>query len=33
VTHSREPIDVVIPAKIDRISINDYEDLLADVKQ
>ncbi len=33
VTHSHEPIDVVIPAKIDRVSINDYEDLLADVKQ
>jgi hypothetical protein len=33
VTHSREPIDVTIPAKIDRVSTNDYEDLLADVKQ
>jgi len=33
VKHSREPIDVAIPAKIDRVSINDYEDLLADVKQ
>jgi Peptidase family M1 domain len=33
VTHSREPIDVIINGKIDRVSINDYEDLLADVKQ
>src|SRR5882762_119925 len=33
VTHSREPIDVTIPAKIDRVSTNDYEDLLAGVKQ
>ena len=33
VTHSHEPIDVVIGGKIDRVSINDYEDLLADVKQ
>jgi len=33
VTHSSEPIDVILPAKIDRVSINDYEDLLADVKQ
>ena len=33
VTHSSEPLDVILPAKIDRVSINDYEDLLADVKQ
>jgi peptidase M1-like protein len=33
VAHSREPIDVLVPAKFDRVSINDYEDLLADVKQ
>jgi Peptidase family M1 domain len=33
VTHPREPIDVIINGKIDRVSINDYEDLLADVKQ
>jgi len=33
VAHSREPIDVIVPARFDRISINDYEDLLADVKQ
>jgi hypothetical protein len=33
VTHSHEPIDVVIGGKIDRVSINDYEDLLAEVKQ
>jgi len=24
---------VILPAKIDRVSINDYEDLLAEVKQ
>jgi len=33
VTHPNEPFDFAIPGKIDRISINDYEDLLADVKQ
>jgi len=33
VTHASEPFDFTIPGKIDRISINDYEDLLADVKQ
>jgi len=33
VTHSSEPIDITLPGKIDRVSINDYEDLLADVKQ
>jgi hypothetical protein len=33
VAHSREPIDVIVPARFDRVSINDYEDLLADVKQ
>ena len=33
VTHATEPIDITIPAKIDRVSINDYEDLLAEVKQ
>jgi aminopeptidase N len=33
VTHSSEPIDVTLPGKIDRLSINDYEDMLAEVKQ
>ena len=33
VTHPREPIDVVIGGKIDRVSINDYEDLLAEIRQ
>jgi hypothetical protein len=33
VTHSSEPLDVTLPAKIDRVSINDYEDLLADIKE
>jgi hypothetical protein len=33
VTHSSEPIDAAVASKIDRLSINDYEDLLADVKQ
>src|SRR5712664_94444 len=32
VTHPSEPLDVTVAAKIDRVSINDYEDLLADVK-
>jgi hypothetical protein len=32
-THSSEPLDATVPGKIDRVSINDYEDLLADVKQ
>ena len=31
--HSSEPLDVTLAAKIDRVSINDYEDMLADVKQ
>jgi len=33
VTKVNEPFDFTIPGKIDRVSINDYEDLLADVKQ
>ena len=33
VTHATEPLDVVVAGKIDRVSINDYEDLLAVVKQ
>jgi hypothetical protein len=33
VTHATEPLDLTLPAKIDRLSINDHEDLLADVKQ
>ncbi len=33
VTHASEPIDFTVAGKIDRVSINDYEDLLADVKQ
>jgi Peptidase family M1 domain len=32
-THPTEDLDVVLPIKVDRVSINDYEDLLADVKQ
>jgi hypothetical protein len=32
-THQIETVEATIPGKIDRISINDYEDLLADVKQ
>jgi peptidase M1-like protein len=32
-THPTETVDATVPAKIDRISINDHEDLLADVKQ
>ena len=33
VTHASELFDFSIQGKIDRVSINDYEDLLADVKQ
>jgi len=32
-THSSEPLDFIVPGKVDRVSINDNEDLLADVKQ
>lgn len=32
-THSTEPIDAVVAGKVDRITINDHEDLLADVHQ
>jgi len=32
-SHASETIDSIVPAKIDRLSINDHEDLLADVKQ
>ncbi len=31
--HATEPIDATIQGKIDRVTINDYEDLLAEVKQ
>jgi hypothetical protein len=33
VTHASEPFDFAIAGKIDRVSINDFEDLLAEVKQ
>lgn len=33
VTHATEPIDVIIPMKFDRVSCNDFNDLLAEVKQ
>ncbi len=33
VRQSNQPIDAIVNAKIDRVSINDFEDLLADVKQ
>ncbi len=32
-THPVEYIDVTLPAKIDKLSINEYEDMLADVRQ
>ena len=32
-THQNEPIDAVVGGKIDRVTINDHEDLLADVHQ
>jgi hypothetical protein len=33
VTQPNQPLDTVVNAKIERVSINDFEDLLADVKQ
>jgi hypothetical protein len=33
ITHATEPIEFILPMKVDRLSINDREDLLADVKQ
>jgi hypothetical protein len=33
VTHPNEPLDLMLPLKADRLSINDHEDLLAEVKQ
>ncbi len=33
VTRASEPFDFSIPGKIDRVSINDFEDLLAEVRQ
>ena len=32
-SHSVEKVDFVIPQKVDRISVDDFEDVLADVKQ
>jgi hypothetical protein len=32
-THSSETLDVILPGKYDRITINDYDDLLAEIKQ
>jgi hypothetical protein len=32
-THSTETIDVTVPGKLDKLSINALEDMLADVKQ
>jgi hypothetical protein len=32
-THPTEPVDAVVPLKIDRVTNNDQEDLLADVHQ
>jgi hypothetical protein len=32
-THATETVDTTIQAKIDRLSINDYEEILGDVKQ
>jgi len=33
VTHATETVDTTIAGKIDRVSINDYQDILAEVKQ
>jgi hypothetical protein len=32
-THPKEPVSFVIPGKVDKLSINHFEELLADVKQ
>lgn len=32
-THATETIDVTVPGKIDRLTINDFDDVLAEVKQ
>jgi hypothetical protein len=32
-THDTETLTLVIPQKIDKLTINDYQDLIADVKQ
>jgi hypothetical protein len=32
VTHDTEALDVVLPQKIDRLTINDYEDMIVSVK-
>lgn len=31
--HPREPLDINLPMKVDRISLNDYQDILAEIKQ
>jgi hypothetical protein len=33
VTKANQPFDFTVAGKIDRVTINDFEDLLADVKQ
>ena len=32
-THASETIDVTVPGKIDRLTINDFDDILAEIKQ
>jgi len=32
-THEKETVNFVIPQKIDKLTINEYEDLIADVRQ
>lgn len=32
-THSNEPLDFTLPGKVDRVAINEYDDVLAEVKQ
>ena len=32
-THATEPLDITLPMKIDRVAINEFDDVLADVKQ
>jgi hypothetical protein len=31
-THSTEPLDYTLPGKIDRLTINDFDDVLTEIK-
>jgi hypothetical protein len=32
-THALETIDVTVPGKVDRLTMNDFDDLLVEIKQ